>query len=319
MILPPRTRFVIGHGLLGSAVAAEARGTARAIVPWADVDAAVTALSTQLERFLLDGEGPAEICWCAGRSVTSSSAAALDAEVTTFTQTLAAVAALDVDHSRIRFLLASSVGAAFGGAAHPPFTENTTPRPASDYGWAKLRMESALEQATRVTGWRSLVARITNLYGPAQDATKGQGLISTIARTYVTGAPAHIYVSLDTLRDYIFVDDCARVIGAGLKRLDSTEPGQTVLKIVGAGTATSIAAIIGEFARLRRRRPWVVTKVGSAMGQALDLRVRSMVWTDLDGLVRTTLPEGLERIYAGQLAAVAHPANARAASAGMRG
>jgi UDP-glucose 4-epimerase len=314
-----RPRLVIGHGLLGSAVAVDGVEARRAVVPWSDDDAAVAALSRQIEEFLRGSDGPAEICWCAGRGVTTSAAAVLDAEVTTFTRTLAALRALDIDHSRVRFFLASSVGAAYGGAQRPPFTEATEPQPASEYGAAKLRMEDALAHATELAGWRSFTARITNLYGRAQDPSKGQGLISTIARTYVTGAPASVYVSLDTLRDYIYVGDCARIISAGLRRLDTVQPGQTVLKIVGAMTAISIAAIIGEYSRLRRKRPLVVIRAGSAVGQAPDLRVRSTVWTDLDGLVRTTLPEGLGLIHAGQVEAVLYPGPNRAVAPGVGG
>lgn len=304
----PRSRFVVGHGLLGSAVAVEGLRAHRAIVPWSDVDASVAALTRQIEAFLRANDGPTEICWCAGRGVTSSSPEVLNAEVMTFTRTLAAVSDLDVDHSRVRFFLASSVGAAYGGARRPPFTEYTEPQPASPYGEAKLMMEKSLTEATAAAGWRSFIARITNLYGSAQDPSKGQGLISTIARTYVTGAPASIYVSLDTLRDYIYVSDCARIVAAGLRRLDGIAAGESVVKIVGAMTATSIAAIIGEFTRLRRQRPLILIRGGAASGQAPDLRVRSRVWTDLDGLARTTLPEGLGLIHTGQVQRTLYPA-----------
>jgi UDP-glucose 4-epimerase len=84
-------------------------------------------------------------------------------------------------------------------------------------------------------------------------------------------------------------------------------------------TAISIAAIIGEYSRLRRKRPLVVIRAGSAVGQAPDLRVRSTVWTDLDGLVRTTLPEGLGLIHAGQVEAVLYPGPNRAVAPGVGG
>ena len=180
-------------------------------------------------------------------------------------------------------------------------------------------MEDALTQATERTGWRTFSRRITNLYGKAQDASNGQGLISTIARTYVTATPASIYVSLDTLRDYIYVEDCASIVSAGLLRLDTVPAGQTVLKIVGAMTATSIAAIIGEYSRLRRKRPLVVIRAGSAVGQAPDLRVRSIVWTDLDGLVRTTLPEGLALIHAAQVESMLYQRPLKDPTPGMGG
>ena len=75
-----------------------------------------------------------------------------------------------------------------------------------------------------------------------------------------------------------------------------------MIKIVGAMTAISIGAILGEQNRLRRRRSPVVLGGGDPRGQSLDLRVRSEVWTDLDGLVRTTFGAGLDAVFRAQLA-----------------
>ena len=175
--------------------------------------------------------------------------------------------------------------------------------PLSAYGETKLAMEKSLTAAASSARFRGFIARITNLYGPGQDLGKGQGLISVIVESYVTGRPVSVYVPLDTLRDYIFVDDCATVVVAAMRRLRQEPPGTVVTKIVGAMDALSIGAILGEISRLRRKPAPLITGQGNATGQASDLRVRSVVWTDLDSLVSTTLPEGLGAIYRAQLAA----------------
>ena len=162
-------------------------------------------------------------------------------------------------------------------------------------------MEDGLERLAEF-GLRSFIARITNLYGPGQDLGKGQGLISVIVESYVTGRPVQIYVSLDTLRDYVYVDDCARVIAGGMDLLREEKAGTVIMKIVGAMDALSIGAIIGEMSRLRRKPVPIVTGQGNSAGQASDLRVRSTVWPELDHLVSTTLPAGLGAIYRAQLA-----------------
>lgn len=43
-------------------------------------------------------------------------------------------------------------------------------------------------------GWRTVIGRLTNLYGPGQDLSKGQGLISTLVNSAITLQPATIYV-----------------------------------------------------------------------------------------------------------------------------
>lgn len=311
--MTPR-RWIIGRGLLGRAIARARPDTPfAAVVPWSDPEAAVPALREALARFVASAEPdqPLEITWGAGRAVTSTPRERVFDEVGVFRGFVAALGALSAeDRGRLTVVLASSVGGAYAASPEPPFTEHTPVAPASAYGEGKLAMEGLLADATAAGGWRSAVGRITNLYGPGQDLTKGQGLISVLVRAHLTDTPASIYVPLDTLRDYIYEDDAGRLMSAIAMRAATAAAGTTTVKIVGTGGAVSIGALIGELQRLRRRRGTIVLGGGDARGQALDLRVRSRVWPDLDGLARTTLPEGLSRVYAAQLAALSRRAGA---------
>lgn len=301
----PTSEWIIGRGLLGSAIISQL-GDAVFTTPvtWADAEQSRQDLRDGLARFLAGAEGRWSIYWCAGRGVTSTPREVMLSEAAVFRSFLDDIAALPRDVlDRGHLFLASSVGGAFAGSASPPFTEDTVPVPLSAYGETKLIMEQSLRDMAERHGLRGFIARITNLYGPGQDLGKGQGLISVIVESYVTGRPVSIYVPLDTLRDYIYVDDCATVIIAGMKRLAAEPSGRVVTKIVGAMDALSIGAIMGEMSRLRRKPVPVVTGQGNSTGQASDLRVRSIVWPELDSLVSTTLPAGLGAIYRAQLAA----------------
>jgi UDP-glucose 4-epimerase len=299
-------RWIIGRGLLGSAVErAAGPETLSRSIRWSDHDSAMADLKSGLAELTSGDAERIEIYWCAGKGVTSSPQAQLSAELWLFESFLELL--LDSSESvrsRLGVFLASSVGGAYGGSREPPFTESTPIQPGSAYGTTKMAMERALADATARGGWRSFIARITNLYGPGQDLAKGQGLLSVIVASYLTRRPVSIFVSLDTLRDYIYEDDCARVIVAGTERAVHEPRGSTVVKIVGAMAAQSIGAILGENRRLRGQRAPVILGQGSGAGQASDLRVRSEVWTDLDALVRTTLPEGLDSLYRAQLATI---------------
>ncbi|GAA2003944.1 NAD-dependent epimerase/dehydratase family protein [Microbacterium ulmi] len=301
----PATRWVIGRGLLGAEIVNVRRDVPfHAPIDWSSPDATVRDLRAGLKRFGdLVGDGAWEIYWSAGRGVTSTPMSVMELEADVYEAFLdEARVAMAANSSQGRMFLSSSVGGAYAGSSHPPFTESTPPRPLSAYGEVKLRMEGSLREAVASAGWRGLIARVTNIYGPGQNLGKGQGLISVIIESYVTGKPTSIFVSLDTLRDYIYATDCARVIDAAITRVAGEAPGTTVLKIVGAMNALSIGAIVGEISRLRRKPVPIVLGQGSAAGQAIDLRVRSEVWPDLDGLVATTLPEGLGAIYRAVLA-----------------
>lgn len=295
-------RWVIGRGLLGNAIArSRADSPYTAPVRWSDAALSGDDLVAGLAEFMRTS-GPLEIYWCAGRGVTSTSREALDVEVAVFCSFVDAVAALDAeDRQRVQFFLASSVGGAYAASPSPPFSESTPVAPGSEYGHAKLKMENHLALATERAGWKSFIARVTNLYGPGQDMSKGQGLISTVVAGSVTNRPVSVYVSLDTLRDYIYEDDCGAVVSAAMQRLEDEAKGAVVTKIVGSMNAVSVGAILAESVRVRRRRSPLVVGQGNARGQALDLRVRSEVWADLDSLASTTLPEGLHAVFQSQL------------------
>ena len=55
-----------------------------------------------------------------------------------------------------------------------------------------------------------MIGRFSNLYGPGQNLGKLQGLISRLALSAVTRQPINIFVPLDTIRDYVYVDDAAQ-------------------------------------------------------------------------------------------------------------
>lgn len=293
--LEPASLVVGGSGLLGSAVLRElhlrGRAPERAVVPWSEPSAAVLALDAAAETLLSPGR-PWRLYWCAGSGVVASGREQLDAELATLEGFLARLADRVPAAPPGAVFLASSAGGVYAGSEGSPFTELTEPRPISPYGEAKL----AAEQLVRAFGERSgvpvLIGRIANLYGPGQDPGKAQGLISVLSRAHLARRPSSIYVSLDTARDYIYVDDVARLAVAGTDRVAS-EQGTTV-KILASQTGTTVAAILGELRRITKHRPRVVLGASpAARFQVRDLRFRSVVWTDLDGLVTTSLPTGV--------------------------
>ncbi|MGN6127991.1 MAG: NAD-dependent epimerase/dehydratase family protein, partial [Humibacter sp.] len=207
------TTLVFGHGgLLGSAVCRELRSQGARLqlanVRWGSAsegdDVAAAVKST------IAGGGPWRIFWCAGAGVPSTPQAALESELVTFRRFCDTVAKSGRGDDGTVFF-ASSAGALYSGAQRPPFTENSTVLPLAPYGHAKLDAEHEVAELTGA-GVRVVIGRIANLYGPGQNLSKAQGLISQLCLSIQTRRPLGIYVPLDTLRDYLFADDAAAMV-----------------------------------------------------------------------------------------------------------
>jgi len=296
--------WIVGRsGMLGSAIARRVAlhdgwiDTAAPPLPWRSGPDAVRSAALEAASALCGegGRGPWAIIWVGGAAVTSSGEAQADAEFALLSAALDGIAeatARDAAHGA--FFLASSAGGVYAGSADPPFTESTTPVPVSPYGRLKLRSEELVRSVMGELGVPVLVGRIANLYGPGQRLDKMQGLVSHLALARLTASPASVFVPLDTLRDYLYVDDAAELVLAGLHRLRSADGHVT--KIFASGKGTSIAELLGQMKAISKARPRVVLGTSpSARHQALDLRFRSTVWPDLDRRNPTSLPEGIDR------------------------
>jgi len=289
----PLVTWVLGSsGLLGGAVLREhvRRGfpVITSGIPWRDHAAAVAALLEVAGRL---PKGGWRIAWCAGAGVVGASQEELDAEVRVI-ETFLRLWEPGLPRGPRAVFLASSAGGVYAGSVDPPFTESTAPRPLAPYGRAKLRIEELFTEHSRRWDTGLLVGRIANLYGPGQDLGKQQGLVTLLCQALVTRNQLSIYVSLDTLRDYLYVDDAAAMISGGLDAVRRS--GDVHTKVLASGTSMSISEILGQLTRLSRRRPPVVLGASpAARFQARDLRLRSRAWPDLDHLVRTPVGVGM--------------------------
>ena len=315
--------WVIGRGgLLGSHVAATLAHSSQVTewkpaggpFPWSDRERLDARFVKSLEGFLeaAGGQRTGSIFWCAGSGVVATPAAAMAAETETWERFLARLGSELARRPRLRrplnIILASSAGAIYAGAREAPFTEGSSTRPLSPYGEAKLLQERALVRwAETQPEVSTLVARIANLYGPGQRPDKPQGLISQMSRCLIHHRPLHIYVPLDTVRDFVFVEDAARALVRWSARLnretDNAGRAVHVLKICASECPTTIAGLVGGFARLGRRRLRIVSGIHPLAGQHPQrLQFRSTVWADEPRPDATSLLVGIHRVYQHQLA-----------------
>jgi UDP-glucose 4-epimerase len=302
--------WVIGSGgLLGSHVFQAIQSTMPGVaawnpgerkISWHDPARILFELANHVERFAGDvatGSRSWAVLWCAGAGIIGTSAEALDAETACFERLLHLLREHLADRPG-QILLASSAGGVYGNNPEQPLTEESLCTPISEYGRNKLRQEHLLRECAHENpNVSTLIARISNIYGPGQNLNKPQGLISHLSRSLLYNTPVRIYVSLDTLRDYFFVTDCAAHLVRCLDRL-RRGPRDNIVKIFGTGETATIASIIAAFTRIARRHPRIICAANPARSfQPVRLQFQSTVWTDLSAPTRTDLAVGIQRVH----------------------
>ena len=129
-----------------------------------------------------------------------------------------------------------SSGGAIYGAEGAPFRETSPARPISAYGAAKLDLEQLLR--SRRSGTVSL--RVSNVYGPGQNSSPGQGVINHWLRSVRAGTPIQVFGGLDTQRDYLYIDDLV----AALVAVDEARDPLPEIINLGSGKPSSLAEVL---------------------------------------------------------------------------
>jgi UDP-glucose 4-epimerase len=90
-----------------------------------------------------------------------------------------------------------------------------------------------------------------------------------------------------------------------LDRAERSGEGTMVVKIVASQQGTTVGALLGDCHRVLKRTPRVVLGASpNARFQARDLRLRSVVWREIDARSLTTLPAGIKATSTGLLRSI---------------
>lgn len=138
---------------------------------------------------------------------------------------------------RVHF--ASTGGAIYGGGSDKPLGEDSPTLPKSPYAIGKLTLERYLEYFKLEVGLDYRVLRISNPYGPRQNPDKPQGLIPIVLRRVLRGENVLQYGDGTMIRDYIYVEDLAKMIEASL-----LGAGSHTTYNLGSGIGTSVREIL---------------------------------------------------------------------------
>jgi UDP-glucose 4-epimerase len=193
--------------------------------------------------------------------------------------------------SGVRKVIFASSGATFGTPDKLPITDDTPQHPTSPYGITKMVAEDYLRfyKASRDLDFTAL--RYGNVYGPRQDPNGEAGVISIFIGKFLAREPVRIDWDGEQTRDYVFVEDVARVNLAALDR------GSGGCYVIGTGVRTSVNQIYHQLVELTgfeapvERGP---QRPGDARDAQFDAtRARS----ELEWTPETALPEGIRATY----------------------
>ena len=266
--------WIIGSGgLLGGALVQEFPEAFRGDpINWTDTEQSISDLTKNLAAFgeMVNAQPqPWLIVWAAGHATVSNDRETCLRELEVFTEFIGRLEK-KLPEGPGTFFLTSSAGGVYAGSQQAPFSASSPVTPLSEYGSLKLQQESA---ATKLEGVRVMIGRVSNLYGPGQDLNKLQGLVSRLVKAGLDKETINIFVPLDTIRDFIFVQDAAATIAQVTQDLGSPD-----LLVIASGEPKSLGSVIAQVQDvLRIKIPIAYGVHDSGSGQASDLRMTPTV------------------------------------------
>lgn len=151
------------------------------------------------------------------------------------------------------FVFASSGGAMYG-ECHQPATEAAPKTPLSPYGVAKITAEMYLFVLSRLLGTRSVSLRYANVYGPRQSSGGEAGVVSIFANRMLDGEAPTIFGDGEQIRDYVYVEDIARVnltmMEEVLLRLPEPASVDEAAINIASGESVSVNSLYGSLVEL---------------------------------------------------------------------
>jgi CDP-paratose 2-epimerase len=159
----------------------------------------------------------------------------------------------------------------------------------SPYGCSKGAADQYVRDYARVLGLRTVVLRMSCIYGPRQFGTEDQGWIAHFLIRAIQGDPITIYGDGYQVRDALYVDDAVSAWLRALERIDAVT-GQVFNLGGGLSNAVSLLEMMDLIAELRGERavlefanwrpgdqPWYVSDIGAisaALGWTPKVRLR---------------------------------------------
>ena len=135
-----------------------------------------------------------------------------------------------------RIVYISTGGAVYGEPEYLPCDEAHPVNPICPYGASKHTVEHYLFMYQEMYGLEYVVLRYPNVYGPRQDPLGEAGVVAIFTGQMMAGKPVTINGDGEQVRDFVYVEDCAR---ANLMALTTNNPNTVYNLGFGRGTTVN--------------------------------------------------------------------------------
>jgi UDP-glucose 4-epimerase len=101
----------------------------------------------------------------------------------------------------------------YGPAVSLPVNETAPTHPRGIYEISRLAAEKIIQVYHQIHGIRSVLLRLTNIYGPrAQMQHSRYGVVNWFVRRVMDGQPVQVFGDGRIRRDFLYVDDCVEAL-----------------------------------------------------------------------------------------------------------
>jgi UDP-glucose 4-epimerase len=132
-----------------------------------------------------------------------------------------------------RIIYFSSGGVIYGAPTVSPTPETHALEPVCSYGVVKVAIEKYLGMYAHLHGFKPMIIRPSNPYGPRQAHQGVQGVISTFMNQIIEDKKIQIWGDGEVKRDYIYITDLAKLCRMVLE--------QDAVGIINAGSGSAIS------------------------------------------------------------------------------
>lgn len=165
----------------------------------------------------------------------------------------------------------------------------------SPYGCSKGAADQYVRDYARVFGLRSVVLRMSCIYGPRQFGNEDQGWIAHFLLRAIGNLPISIYGTGYQVRDALYVDDAVAAWLAALDRVDAVS-GRIFNLGGGPTNSISLRELIDFIGRIRRAAPRLRFEPWRPGDQPWYVSDLSAISRALEWQPRVSLPDGLQRL-----------------------